>query len=251
MDRLNWLDTATKKIYFRPDRKAVRRELEAHLEDLREASGLDEDAALKEMGDPEIIAEELGRLHRPWLGYLWRASQLALLGAAVMFCLVTVLLATGARRSDQSLPLANLFYYLRPEYGTMERLFDLPALEQRELPAGAVLRAGGYTIRNNRAVYRQVSGEDGPQWDLYVDLAVTTSRWEEPLDVWNVLSGVRTDRGDKAFRISGASVDWGFWQKYAIELKDMPEDAAWVELDLGYGEWKRTLHFDLTEEAET
>lgn len=33
MNRKDWLDTATKKILFRPDRKAVRRELEAHLED--------------------------------------------------------------------------------------------------------------------------------------------------------------------------------------------------------------------------
>ena len=45
MNRLEWLDTATKKILFRPDRKAVRKELEAHLEDLREASGLDEETA--------------------------------------------------------------------------------------------------------------------------------------------------------------------------------------------------------------
>lgn len=250
MNQLDWLDTATKKIYFRPDRKAVRQELEAHLEDLREASGLDEDAVLKEMGDPEAIAEELGRLHRPWLGYLWRASQLALLGAAVMFCLVQVLLVRPPR-SYQWLPIMRLYDYLQEDTGTMERLFGLPALEQRELPAGTVLQAGGYTIRNDRAVYRQVSGEDGPQWDLYIDLAVTTSRWEEPLVYWNVLSGVRTDMGDEPYRISGASADWGFWQKCAIELKDMPEDASWVELDLGYGEWKRTLHFDLTEEAET
>lgn len=251
MNQLDWLDTATKKIYFRPDRKAVRRELEAHLEDLREASGLDEDAALKEMGDPEAIAEELGRLHRPWLGYLWRASQLALLGAAVMYCLVLVLLATGVRRLDQSLPFVNLFYYLQADSGTMESMFDLPALEQRELPSGAVFQAGGYTIRNDRAVYRQVSGEDGPQWYLYVDLDITASRWEELLDFWNVLSGVRTDMGDVTSRVVFSIAYWGFWQKYAIEIEDMPEDAAWVELDFGYGEWKRTLHIDLTEEAET
>ena len=50
MNRLEWLDTATRKISFRPDRKAVRKELEAHFEDLREARGLDEEAAAAAMG---------------------------------------------------------------------------------------------------------------------------------------------------------------------------------------------------------
>ena len=36
MNEKSWLDTATAKIRFRPDRRAVRRELEAHLEDLRD-----------------------------------------------------------------------------------------------------------------------------------------------------------------------------------------------------------------------
>ena len=31
MNQNTWLDTATKKIHFRPDRKSVRRELEARL----------------------------------------------------------------------------------------------------------------------------------------------------------------------------------------------------------------------------
>ena len=82
MNRLEWLDTATKKILFRPDRKAVRKELEAHLEDLREASGLDEETAVASMGDPAALAEELSRLHRPWWGYLWRASQIVQIGRA-------------------------------------------------------------------------------------------------------------------------------------------------------------------------
>ena len=40
MNRLEWLDTATRKILFLPDRKAVRKELEAHFEDLRDARRL-------------------------------------------------------------------------------------------------------------------------------------------------------------------------------------------------------------------
>ncbi len=70
-----WLDTATEKIRFRPDRKAVRRELQDHLEDRMEAGkaqGLSpyeaEAAATAAMGDPVSLAEELGRIHSPWWG---------------------------------------------------------------------------------------------------------------------------------------------------------------------------------------
>lgn len=250
MNRTDWLDAATKKIYFRPDRKVVRRELEAHLEDLREVSGLDEDAALKEMGNPEAIAEELGRLHRPWLGYLWRVSQLALLGAAIMYCLVLVLLARRPDFKYHTLPGVDLYNYLQEDAGTMVTLYELPAVEERELPSGAVLKAGGYTIRNDRTVYRRVNEADGPQWHLYIDLNVTLGRWEEPLDPWFILSGIRTNAGNIVKSSRSTSADWGFWQKCAFDFWNLPEDAEWVELDLGWGEWKRTLHIDLAEEGE-
>lgn len=249
MNRLEWLDTATKKILFRPDRKAVRKELEAHLEDLREASGLDEETAVASMGDPAALAEELGRLHRPWLGYLWRASQIALIGAAVMYCLVLAILAARPYFQYRTLPGVDLYNYLQADTGTMAALYDLPAAEERELLSGTVLETGGYTIRNNRAVYRRAGGEDG--WCLYIDLDITESRWEEPLDPWFILSGIRTNKGDAVKSSRSTSVDWGLWQKCAFALSGLPEDAEWVELDLGWGEWKRTLRIDLTEEAET
>lgn len=247
MNKKDWLDAATKKIYFRPDRKAVRRELEAHFEDLREASGLEAEAAAAAMGDPEAIAEELGRLHRPWLGYLWRLSQLMLLGAAAVYCLLLVLLVWRGRAD--LLPGHQLCRYLQADAGTMAALYEGPALEERALRTGTVLKTGGYTICNDRALCRRV--KEGEDWHLYIDLDVTSSRWEEPLDCWNAVSGFRTDVGRvEKGSCSLVSVNWGFWQKCAFELWDFPEDAAWVELDLGFGELKRTLHIDLTEEAE-
>ena len=86
-----WLDTAVKKIRFGPDRAAVRAELSAHLED----KALDlqrifpdmtqeeaQERAVSDMGDPAEIGAELAKVHKPWLGYLWRASQV-LLGVAL------------------------------------------------------------------------------------------------------------------------------------------------------------------------
>ena len=92
--RYKWAERATAKIRFRPDREAVARELLEHIQDLLDhcgETGMGEEAAeaaaLAAMGDPESIADELGRLHRPWLGYLWRVSQ-GLLLAAIGVCLV-------------------------------------------------------------------------------------------------------------------------------------------------------------------
>ena len=74
-----WLDRATAAIRFGPDRKEVRAELEAHLEDKaldfqRIFPGLTEaearERAVSEMGDPMEIGKELAKVHKPWLGYL-------------------------------------------------------------------------------------------------------------------------------------------------------------------------------------
>lgn len=83
----SWLDTATAGIRFGPDRRAVRQELEGHIEDkvadLRRIfpdipAGEAWDRALAGMGDPEELKISLAKVHRPWLGWLWRASQVLL-----------------------------------------------------------------------------------------------------------------------------------------------------------------------------
>ncbi len=247
MNEKDWLDTATKKIRFRPDRESVRRELEAHLEDLRDASGLEEDAALRAMGDPAELAEELGRIHRPWMGYLWRLSQLALAGAAVTYCLLVVLLAV---RPDayRLLPGRALYHYLTWENGTV---MEQNLLEEREIPCGETIKTGGYTIRAERVVLQEVDYE-GPQRNLHIDLDITSSRWEEPLALWYAVSGGRFSTGTIG-HIDGCVTyaAWGFWQKAQLVWEDLPEDAEWVEVDFGHGQLRRTLHIDLTEEAET
>ena len=91
-----WLDKATAAIRFGPDRRTVRSELSAHLED----KALDfqrifpdltqeeaQDRAAAEMGDPAEIGRELARLHKPLLGYAWLASKVLLgvvIGAGVL-----------------------------------------------------------------------------------------------------------------------------------------------------------------------
>lgn len=88
----DWLDTAVSGIRFAPDREEVREELRAHISDKMDdlerifpgiPPGELRERALAGMGDPEELRTALARVHRPWLGYLWRASQV-LLAATVL-----------------------------------------------------------------------------------------------------------------------------------------------------------------------
>ena len=71
-------------IRFGPDRAAVRKELDGHIEDrmadLRRIfpNIPQEEAcarALSAMGDPEELKISLARVHRPWLGWMWTVSK--------------------------------------------------------------------------------------------------------------------------------------------------------------------------------
>lgn len=98
----DWLTAAVSDIKFFYDKYEVRDELAAHLEDkaldlmrfypdlTREAA---ERLALERMGDPEEIGQELAKIHKPWLGYLWAASVWAVIfgGGLLAFELIFVL----------------------------------------------------------------------------------------------------------------------------------------------------------------
>ena len=98
-----WLDAASRPIRFYPDRAAVRAELEAHLEDktadlLRIFPDMPQEEAerraLEEMGDGAALGKELAKVHRPWLGYVWTASKVAL-GLGLALLAVELVLAAG------------------------------------------------------------------------------------------------------------------------------------------------------------
>ena len=103
-----WLDTAVSGIRFHLDRKRVRRELEGHLEDKKadlrrifpdipEAEA--QSRALAAMGDPEELKTALAKVHKPWLGWLWQASQWVML--LLMFA--SLVLSSNCRGIDCSI----------------------------------------------------------------------------------------------------------------------------------------------------
>lgn len=84
-----WCNAATAKIRYWQDRDAVSAELRAHLEDRYDAlieSGLSREKAtakaLESMGSAQEIAPQLGKIHSPWLGWLY--SFVRLVGITAM-----------------------------------------------------------------------------------------------------------------------------------------------------------------------
>ena len=109
----------------RREREAVRAELQQHIEDkaaglMRSFPDMEEreagERALNSMGDAWALKQELARVHSPWLGYLWRFTQVLVWGtlAAVLIllaCYVTNSLAQKAlqKNGHKALALGSKF----------------------------------------------------------------------------------------------------------------------------------------------
>lgn len=77
-----WCDMAVSYIRFKPDRPAVRQELLEHMQDKYDSyieEGLTpsqaEKRTIREMGSERETGLLLRQIHKPYLGWLWRATQ--------------------------------------------------------------------------------------------------------------------------------------------------------------------------------
>ena len=206
-----WLDTATSKIRFTPDRKAVRRELQDHLEDRMEAGkaqGLSpyeaETAATAAMGDPVALAEELGRIHSPWWGRLWRLSQWAL----AIALLVTVFSAVPQLREYLQYEMYDPPFPFSVEEGSYTREFYTGYAKEITVPevwdiSGAVdLGHYRFTVSGAWVEEWTVSGEDPyPVRQLVITLRADTWRFWEPLSdsQFMILDNMAADDGSKIY----------------------------------------------------
>lgn len=233
MALLRWLDTAVSGIPFGPDRKAVRAELYAHMEDktldlARIFPGIspDEarDLALASMGDPEELKLELARIHTPWLGWLWQISRV------LVWCALALAVAAGLFR----LPDFVSYGWQHMENGRAqyeayraERDALFGAGAEDCLAPEAELRMGRGAISVPRAAWRQEAGEDV----LYLQLRVT---WDRP---WEMEEGVfryvQIQNGQRI--LEEAALRQGEerglnWIQRTLRLPGVPRDTQRVEL---------------------
>ena len=237
-----WLELATFHITFVPDRKAVRRELEEHLEDktldyMRIFPDLTEkearERAAADMGDPVEIGMELAQLHRPWLGYLWRVSQWAL-GVVIL-----LLVLTGVNVIGSSSTLGG-WYGREGDWRSHQdgAVFLVPPAERITLenctltvPKAAVWTGGEekaleMVLRMDSFRFWEKDGGQFEQITATDDLGgyyCSAYEWGE-LGLWS-------GRGYVAIHRDG----WGpFHQNYRLQVIGIDPAAQWVRLDYGW-----------------
>ena len=226
-----WLDTAVKKIRFKPDRREVRAELSAHLEDkaldfqrifpdmTREEAW---ERAVSDMGDPMEVGKELAKVHKPWLGYLWRASQVLL-----ALTILNFMAAVGTLRYNPD---------RGPELeGTVEAVFV----------GQEAVRVNTYTLWVEEASLLQGTGELHITWR-----AASPCFWETPngefsqawtgvddqgtiyTSIWDrALDGERMPPHVSSLRFTGALVWRGEQTVYGV-----PQEAQWIQINIETGE---------------
>lgn len=186
-----WLEQATKGIRFTLDRCMVRKELQEHFEDKvldiqRIFPNMSEDEvlerALNQMGDAEKIGMELARIHKPWLGYLWKASQilLSLLFLYFGYCFLGYELDLWPEYHRTS------FYSEGVEVFMREKRYDLPDDAQPlKLDLPEPVKVENYTISMIQADLWGPSIDQNWQKyrrDLYLIFEVEYSHlWETPM----------------------------------------------------------------------
>ena len=244
-----WLDTAVKKIRFKPDRREVRAELSAHLED----KALDfqrifpdmtqeeaQERAVSDMGDPAEVGKELAKVHKPWPGYLWRVSQ--------------VLLAV---------PLVWLFFFgpqwewLADQFGWFDDGPHSDVVEEEtevRIPfaCGETVQVGPYTLQVEGALVINPLAE----WDAGYFWATwhawSPFFWEAPAHSvywqaeddqgneypsyhqWSVFGRLGTQRGQIVYDLAWDRSGLGWTGE--VQVAAVPQDAQWVRLTLDIGE---------------
>ena len=236
-----WLDLATMPIRFGPDQRAVRRELEAHLEDrvrdlrriypeLTEKEARERAAA--DMGDPVEIGRALARIHRPWLGYLWRASQ-AVLAASLLLTLLALARTAPPRllekwrdweeQNELGAAIQEMLYGDREPQWEGERLAVYawePALEAEQ---------GHGTLTVSRAALWR---EDGVEI-LFLDARLDCDFPHQPPEYFWYECSARDDRGNAYLEDwMGRGGQRGFgWSQMNLMLYDFDPAAERVYLD--------------------
>ncbi len=152
----DWVYKASSYIYYEPDRRRVRRELQEHLDDAALAlheSGLDWDSAkikaVEAMGDPKEVGMLLRHVHKPWLGWICKlAGRFCLV--CLVFCFIMIInnVPTGLR---------DEWEYIHREIPTGAELVNYPTLESfngtyKSLGSSGEVECGDYTFQISEAI---------------------------------------------------------------------------------------------------
>ena len=246
-----WLALATGGIRFGPDRRAVSEDKTADLQrifpDMTESEVWDR--TLKEMGDPRALGKELAKIHRPWLGYLWRASQVVLAAALLVLVLVGINVIGG------SSTLGGWYGRESSRRDSQDGIILLAAEEETVELEGCTLSLDGAVLWS------------GPVGERSMELclrAETLRFWEKGGCQFEHITAT-DDLGShyaSEYEWSMKAADfrrhiyvyldgWGpFYQNYRVQVRGIAPEAEWIRLEYRLLGRSFSLNVDLTKEAE-
>lgn len=231
MGMYSWLSIATSGIRFGPDREAVRRELMEHMEDktadlMRIFPDMTEEEAgeraLAGMGDAWELKKELAKVHTPWLGYLWRCTQVLVWGLLAL-SLIAALDSAGDLLRNQ----AYLWKEARQSRVVGRALYEdgVPDWEGERL---ALLQVDGEARlgRSVLSVSRAARWREPERDCIYLRLRITWDRpWETNQMSINFL-WAEDDLGNTYEINSARTLQEGWnWCQRDLALEGVPPEA--------------------------
>lgn len=257
-----WVTTATSNIHYRPDRKAVSKELRDHLDDAYEAGlarGLtDEEAnkqALASMGSATEVAAQLAQIYNPFWAYVIQVSQVVL-AILLVLSLIPVIRYIGNVSYSDSASYLDFDVYDAASYGE-ESARVLHHLSQPEVSFSS--EAGTFTVTDAAVFTSHDTGK------TYLHLQVRQRGllpWSERKQYFQFFSVVahfsaRDSLGNEypcwdyaqadASHLISHSVQSGiFTGTHEFWINDFPKDAEFVEILYTRDGRNYILHIDLT-----
>jgi hypothetical protein len=229
-----WRDRVLAQVRFKPDRKAIGRELTDHYEDHRRdlervgyQPALAAERALAAMGDAKQVGRALDRAHKPWLGWLWELSRV--LAAALLLLLAATLLDNSRFQARQVFDrTVDQVTWQAPPAGASRAE---TVYETLSLAPGDVTKTepNGYQAELRLWVETKDIRTNFP-W-IQENLAVTDDRGTIPIGTL----GADGTWPDNYLERSFKSVSYGWTRHEIVLFLRLDHRPAWVELTYPHG----------------
>lgn len=255
--KFKWCREAIEQVRFKPDRDKIWDELIAHIVDhvddlvdsgLTEAEA--EAQAVEAMGDPVTIGKQLDAIHKPWLGWLWKASRwLVLLLALTALALAQInwydlFYDSNLGRVDQEEFYHDTLSFAGVEESQLQDVWAMGSLEQLDFTVDKVrwVPDGRFMLRFRvkQPWYDFVSE---PAWicqRLYLE-DETGNRWVDQ----NLNPDGKFDY-DMEYGVWAHARDSRHSWTYVLTMYGVPQDAPWLDLCYDYAGRRMTIRIDLT-----
>lgn len=249
-DIYRWSYEASRYIRFKPDRDQVYQELLSHLYDKAndyEASGMKREAAMlatiEAMGDATELGLIMRKIHKPYLGYLWRLSKVLLILSILWISIVCIKVGGFGNMVDELKPQKDYWEENR-EYYEMDSSYELIA----DISPNCEATIEAYQLSVPKALHWRLTYEyEGKQYQEEIFRFIINAKHSPFLDAPSGILDHLTaidNLGNYYANVSeymrvrsvvgNLSVERIFSSQFEMWIDDLSPDAEWIELHYDY-----------------